>query len=309
SVKAGAMRGAACVAALLLSGCVSRHRPADSGLGFVDVEGRPVALANLPVHRIVSTMQSATEWLVQLGAAPMLLARTDYDHEPELATLPSIGGGLDPSPEAVAALRPDVVIGWRNRSSADLARALRPFHIPVLSFETTDTADMFRNLARLGILVGRSGRADSLAAQLRHDLAGVRDAGCPGGVDPANTALVILWIDPPMTVGAGTWLDTVLSAACLRNVFGDVAAPWPTVSMEAILARQPRWIVTSRTTGTGQDQLDVLRGKPGWRDLAAVRAGRVLEIPADLLARAGPSIARAALALDSTRRAVDSAGR
>ena len=117
-------------------------------------------MTRLPVERIVSTMQSATEWLVLLGEEKRLVARTDFDHQPELAALPSIGGGLDPSAEAVAALKPDVVLGWRNRSSVDLEHALLPFHIPVLSFETTDTADVFRNLTRLGILVDRRERAD-----------------------------------------------------------------------------------------------------------------------------------------------------
>ena len=77
-------------------------------------------------------MQSATEWLVLLGEGSRLVARTDYDRQAEFASLPSIGGGLDPSSEAIAALKPDVVIGWRNRASSDLQQVLQPFHIPKL---------------------------------------------------------------------------------------------------------------------------------------------------------------------------------
>lgn len=270
---------------------------------FVDAEGRDIALPQLPVRRIVSTMQSATEWLVRLHEASRLVARTDFDREPEVAHLPSIGGGLDASAEVIAALKPDVVIGWHNNSSADLGQALRPFHIPVLSFETTDTADVFLNLARLGLLVGEPARADSLANVLRGALARVRRTSCVTGATAPPSVLVVLWPDPPMTAGGGTWMTTLLETACLRNVFGDLKSAWPTVSLEAITSRQPDWILTS-LAAPGQ-RLREFRSRPGWRDLAAVRAGRILEIPDDLFARAGPTMAEAAAAIVAARRAIE----
>jgi iron complex transport system substrate-binding protein len=294
-----------CITVLLgLTACSARpHAGSNASPGFEDAEGRPVTIGTLPAERVVSTMQSATEWLVLMGESHRLVARTDFDRQPELASLPSIGGGLDPSAEAVAALKPDVILGWRSRASVDLAQALIPFHIPVLSFETTDTADMFRNLTRLGVLVDRRERAESLATALRTRLAVVRRDACPTGSTTAPTVLLVLWTDPPMTSGGGTWMTTLLETACLRNVFADLTVAWPTVSLEAITSRQPDWILTSR--GQPGQRLAELRAKPGWRDLAAVRAGRVIEIPGDLFARAGPTIADAAEAIIAARRAIE----
>ncbi len=292
--------------ALLLLPFVACSQPRSNAAiahGFVDADGHAILVSRLPAARIVSTMQSVTEWIVKLGEARRLVARTDYDHEPELASLPSIGGGLEPSAEVIVRLKPDVILGWRDHSSADLAVALAPFHIPVLSFETTDTADVFRNLARAGELVGQPARADSLAAALRHDLAAVGHDACMEHPGAPETVLLVLWTDPPMTAGGATWMSTLLGAACLRNVFADVASAWPTVSLEAITARQPRWILTSR--GQPGQRLEELRGKPGWRELAAVKAGRILEIPGDLFARAGPSLPDAARAIIAARRAIE----
>jgi ABC-type Fe3+-hydroxamate transport system substrate-binding protein len=293
-------------ALLLVASCGVPPKPSGTGTaspGFVDANGAAITISALPVHRIVSTMQSATEWLVLLGEGNRLVARTDFDHEPELASLPSIGGGLDPSAEAVAALRPDVIIGWHNRASTDLQQALRPFHVPVISFETTDTADVFRNLARLGVLVGSPARADSLATVMRARLAAIHHEACPVAPSQPPTVLLVLWTDPPMTAGVGTWMTTVLETACLQNAFGDLTAAWPTVSLEAITARQPAWILTSK--GQPGQRLAELRARPGWRDLAAVKAGRVLEIPGDLFARAGPTIPDAAAAIVAARRAIE----
>lgn len=287
-------------ALLALVACSAGSGAARNTPGFEDAEGKPVNIGVLPVRRIASIMQSATEWLVLLGESGRLVARTDFDHQPEIAALPSIGGGLDPSTEAVAALKPDVVIGWRNRASADLQQSLKAFHIPVLSFETTDTADVFRNLARLGRLVGQVRRADTLATALRNRLAAIHDDACRGAARETPTVLLVLWTDPPMTAGGSTWMTTLLETACLRNVFADLAAAWPTVSLEAITARQPDWILTSK--GQPGQRLGELRGKVGWRDLAAVKAGRVIEIPGDLFARAGPTMADAAAAIVAARR-------
>lgn len=286
---------------LLLAACRPAARPAESPTGFEGPDGRSVHVTHLPAERIVSIMQSATEWVVLLGEEHRLVARTDYDRQPQLAALPSIGGGLDPSAEAVAALKPDVILGWRNRASSDLERALHPFHIPVLSFETTDTADVFRNLERLGSLVGRRERAESLAAGLRADLRAVRREACGATNGSMPSVLLVVWTDPPQTAGGGTWMSTLLETACLRNVFADVKQAWPTVSLEAIAARNPDWILTSQ--GSPGQRLAELRSKAGWRDLDAVRAGRVLEIPGDLLARAGPTIATAARAIVAARAA------
>lgn len=288
---------------LLVAACSRESDPrAATTPGFEDAEGHPVTIGHLPAQRIVSTMQSATEWLVLLGASGRLVARTDFDHEPELAALPSIGGGLDPSAEAVVALKPDVVLGWHDRSSTDLQHVLAPFHIPVLSFETTDTADVFHNLTRLGVLVDRRARAESLASDLRTRLHTVQHDACPTGATTAPTVLLVVSTDPPITAGGGTWMTTVLEAACLRNAFADVHLAWPPVSLEAITARRPDWILTSR--GRPGQRLAELRGKPGWRDLDAVRAGRVIEIPGDLFARAGPTIADAAMEIVKARRAL-----
>jgi vitamin B12 transport system substrate-binding protein len=280
-------RAALLLACVLAAGCRDVV-PAPAAITFEDPEGRPVAIESLPVRRIVSTNQAATEWIVALGAGDLMVARTDYDRQPELAHLPSIGGGLETSAEVVAALQPHVLLGWRIRASIDLARALQPFGIPVVAVEATDTAQAFHQLQVLATLVGRSARADSIAADLRHALAALRQANCPDDAH-AETVMAVLWTDPPQSAGGGTWMSELLGVACLRNVFDDLDAAWPIVSLEAITARQPHWILTSR--GDPGERLAEFRAKPVWRDLEAVRAGRILELDGDLFARVGPGMA------------------
>lgn len=275
------------LALLAVVGCSGQPSPAPTAQ-FLDPEGRPVVLDSLPVERIASTMQSATEWIVALGATDHLVARTDFDRQPEIAHLPSLGGGLEASAEAVAALRPDVVLGWRIAASVNLSRTLEPFGIPVIAVEATDTAEAFRQLASIGSLVGLELEADRLADSIRAELAALSAEACAEGIGP-ESAMVVLWSEPPMTAGGPTWMTELMRAACLDNIFSDLDNPWPTVSMEAIVQRQPRWLITTQS-GPESTRLDQYRALPGWRNLDAVREGRVIELDGDLFARLGPTM-------------------
>lgn len=285
----------------LLVGCAvgcGEPSPRSTAPVFHDPEGRAVAIESLPVERIASTMQSATEWLVALDAASTLVARTDFDRQPELAHLPSLGGGLEASAEVIAALHPDVVLGWRIRASVDLARALMPFRIPVIAVEATDTAEAFTQLAVLARLVGKEAEATALADSLRGALTEVARRECPTTAQP-ETAVLLLSTDPPMAAGGTTWMSELLPVACLRNIFADLETPWGQVSMEAITARNPAWIITGTTT---RGEVPDLTASPGWRDVPAVREGRIIAVDGDLYTRLGPRMAEWAAAIAAERR-------
>ncbi len=274
-------------AALLLlaaAGCRSDGRAPAADL-FLAPDGTPVALDDLPADRIASTLQSATEWIVLLGESGRMVARTDYDRQPELAHLPSIGGGLETSPEVLAALSPDLVIGWRIRASVDLARVLAPLGIPVITGEATDTTGIFQQLAMVGAVVGREAAADSAATALRGRIDSIRTASRCDEAGTA-TAMVVISTDPPMTVGRTSWMSQLLGAACLTNAFGSLENAWPAISLEALVAADPDWLITSE----GRGDPDRFTSLPGWRDLTAVREGRIIRLPDDLFTRSGPTV-------------------
>jgi iron complex transport system substrate-binding protein len=266
--------------------------PADSAVTATDDGGREVRLQR-PATRIVSLVPSATETLVALGAREVVVGRTDYDDAPEAAAIPSVGGGLDPSLEKLTALRPDLVIGWETVGRPELRDRLEALGIPVFGMATQDTADTFRGIATLGRLTGRTRAADSLAASVRAELDAVR-ASVAGKPRPS-----VFWMvqnEPPMTAGRATFVSELLEVAGGRNAFGDLDALWPSVSMEEIVRRQPDVllvpVVEARTA-----RVDELRGAPGWRELRAMKEGRVRAVPAELVNRPGPGIGKAARAV------------
>ena len=267
--------------------------PADSAVTVVDDAGRTVRLPR-PARRVVSLIPSATEVLLALGAGDRLVGRTDFDHGPGVDSLPSVGGGMTPSIEAVAALRPDLVLGWETKGDQATRRRLEELGIPVFAVEVDDTVGVFRTVASLGRLTGRAGAADSLAAGLRRELAEVR-ASVAGRPEP--TVFFLVWNDPPMTAGAGTFISQVLGVAGGRNVFADVAGEWPNVAPEEIVRRQPDFVVLPQGEKGGAHDVDLLRRSPGWRELRAMREGRIVTIDSELMNRPGPRLGEAARTL------------
>lgn len=240
--------------------------------------------------RVVSLIPSATEVIVALGAADRLVARTEYDRQAALASLPSVGGGLTPSLEQLTLLRPDLVIAWPDNPSRSLSARLTELQIATYTTQIQTLADLRRIIRDLGVLLSLPAAADSLISEIDAELAGIHRAVSDL---PRRSVFYVVWYDPPSTAGPGTYIDELIDLAGGRNVFADAPALWPQVSLEEIVRRQPDIIVLAQT----EDRpfpLERLASAPGWRELAAVRDGRVVRVDADLFNRPGPHVGAAA---------------
>lgn len=287
---------AALLGALAIVGCRAasgRDRataPATTGtFAVTDDAGHVVRLAG-PAQRVISLIPSVTETLVALGATDRIVARTRYDVAPQVATLPSVGGGIDPSIEAIVGLHPDLVLAWDNDKRREVPTRLASLGIPVFTMRTEDTSDVFRGIANLGRLTGRDAAARGLAAAIRAQLDTVRRSVAGR---PVPTVLYVVYNDPPMTAGPDSFIGQLIGVAGGRSVFGDSRQLWPTVSMEAIVHRDPDIIVLP--IGEFKDATVArLHLLPGWRDLRAVREGHIVPVPVELVSRPGPDVGRAA---------------
>jgi iron complex transport system substrate-binding protein len=281
-------------AALLPAACEARPRPTaeadpDDARVVIDDTGREVRLPR-PARRIISMIPAQTQIVAILAGNDVLIARTQWDTDPALAHLPSVGNALTPSVEWLAAQRPDLIIAWPDAQSRDVVQRLTDIGVPVYSSRVESLADIREVVRRLGVLLGAETRADSLMRSVDAELAAVRHATAHL---PERSVLYLLNIDPPMAAGPGTFVDDVIRIAGGRNIFADAGQLWPHVSLEEIVRRQPDVIIRPSERSL-TDPLVGIRGRPGWRDLRAVQAGDVHGVDPDLFNRAGVTVAEAA---------------
>jgi len=237
-----------------------------------------------------------TDMVVHLGAAHRLVARTRYDRGEEVGHLPSLGGGLDPNLEALVALRPDLVLVTPTEDLRPVVERLEALGIPLYAGSTVTLGDLVRLTTNLGQLLGpeTAAAAGVFLDALDHGLSQLSQ-GVAGRTRPSVFYLV--WNDPPMTAGPGSYLDDLITASGGINLFGDARSAWPQVNLEEILHRNPDWVILP---GAGPDDphpLEWIRNAPGWRELAAVREGRVAVVEAELFNRPGARVLEAARTL------------
>ncbi|RME27046.1 MAG: hemin ABC transporter substrate-binding protein, partial [Deltaproteobacteria bacterium] len=86
-----------------------------------------------PPARMVSLAPSITEILFELGQGTRLVGVTRFDdYPPEVKKLPKVGGFVDFSVEAIAALSPDAVLCTPNLAGRQRLEPLLKLGIPVL---------------------------------------------------------------------------------------------------------------------------------------------------------------------------------
>ena len=287
-------RGFAVAVAFSVAACRGQPHgasPTNGSIALVDDAGDTVRLAR-PAERVVSLVPSATETIIALGAANTIVGRTRLDVAKEVASLPSVGGTVDASVESIVALHPDLVIGWGKDLQQALRARLASVNVPVFAMRAVDTSDAFRGIVSLGRLLARESAAASLGASIRATLDSVRAAIAKA---PSRDVMFVIYPEPVMTAGPQTFVDELIGVAGGRSVFHDLTDQWPTVSMEEVLRRRPDLLIVSQSGS--ENALEQFRGRTGWRDLPAVRAGRVATVSADLTQRPGARMGEAARAL------------
>lgn len=258
----------------------------------VDATGRVMELEAAP-RRVVSLVPSVTDLLVALDAQDRLIARTEFDVHPALDSLPSVGQGLTPNLEWIVARSPDLVIAWPDAQGRDVVQRLRDLGIPVYGARLESTTAVLRTTRDLGRLLGLEARADTLTSRLRSGLDSVRAS--VAALDRPRV-LYVTGGDPPYAAGAATFMDELIRIAGGRNLAAPLGTGWLQLSLEEVVRRQPD-VVVIPSHGDSARALNRLRDAPGWRELEAVRAGRVAMVDGALFDRPGPRLPEAAARL------------
>lgn len=264
-----------------------------------DDTGRTITLT-APARRIVSLAPHVTELLFAAGAGDRVIAGVDYsDHPPAARSLPSVGSYTGVDVEAVLALEPDLVVGWRGGNRRGQLHQLEQLGLAVYRTDPDALTDIPAALRRLGQLAGTADQAEAAAHAFE---AGMAELAARHRKARRVRVFYQVWDQPLMTVGGGHWIDQVITLCGGENVFAGLRTPTPTVSLEAVLASAPEVILAG---GMGGKEPAWLARWQRWPALPAVRAGQLHAVDPDWLHRAGPRLllgARAVCAaLDQAR--------
>jgi iron complex transport system substrate-binding protein len=243
-----------------------------------------------PARRIVSLSPALTETLFAVGCGDAIVLRDGWsDYPPRALAIPAVQGFV-PSPEAILAARPDLVL--THFPPPALASALDAAHVPWLAFAPKHLVDVAATFRAVGEACGRAQAGEQLATAFDKRIKGI-DGALQGLASP----LVFYEMDAgiggqPYTIGQATFGHEVLTRAGGRNLFANEQREWFQVSPEAVLNGDPDVVLLGDADVPEQPQsLETLRRRPTMMLLRAVQAGQVFPLHAELVSRPGPRLA------------------
>jgi iron complex transport system substrate-binding protein len=274
---------------LLATGCGERSEPTgDIPAPYpVTVQGAgeaPTALSAQP-RRIVALDAGSAELVDALGAGDRLVgvpADAVLRGGEKPAQIVKATGQIDAA--AVAELEPDLIVATPDTDRVDVSQVERRTGAPLYLQPSRSVDDVLRAVIELGWLVGQPVEARQLATALRTKLAALEQR-------LAGERPVPVFVDRGffITVSDDSLLGDLIRLARGENIAAGNAGlgPFPIADL---VAKDPDVYLATSDAGV---TLESLRRNEKTRALPAVRAGRVVVVPADLVTHAGPRVAEA----------------
>lgn len=257
-------------------------------------------------QRIVSLLASGTELVCALGLGERLVGRSHECDSPSwVKRLPCLSrptfevegssaeidarvrerlrAGLplyEVDEALLAELAPDVIITQTHCevcavSPGDLAHGAptRLTRHQVVALQTGTIEGILDGFAKVAGVLGAADAGERLVADVRARLAAIAERT---RALPKPRVACLEWLAP--LFGMGNWGPELIDVAGGVSALGTPGAHSTSTPFSALRDADPDVIVVA-PCGFGVDrtmaELSVLRGTPGWRDLAAVRSGRV----------------------------------
>ncbi len=272
---------------LILMGTVA-CQSSDRGIGEVtDIMGRKVTISKTP-EKIISLAPSATEILFALGLGDRVVGVDAYsDYPAETQNIEKIGDFDGPNIEKILDLKPDLVIAG-NKLQEKTIQQLEDLKVPTVAVESSTFDNIYGSIQLVGKVTGAQDQAQELVDSMMKKVEGikekVKDAEKPTVYYVMSYGEMGNW-----TSGPGSFINDLMTLAGGDCVTKDGGAPWMEYSLETLIEKDPDVLIVSSDMGT-EANLEELKNTNGYKDLTAVKEGKVYMVDANLVTRPGPRI-------------------
>ncbi len=247
-------------------------------------------LPAVPARRIIALAPHLAELAYAAGAGDYLVGTVAFsDHPAAARALPRVGDAFRIDLEALASLRPDLLLGWPSGNSPAALQRLRQLGYRVVELEPGKLMALGDQIEQIGQLAGTGETARASAVAWRKGLAALEAAH---GTTRAGRVFYQVAPEPLITVTGRHFIGEAIELCGGDNVFADLPGLTAVVSVESVLAAAPGVIIANDyTRGAGApatgSPLDTWQA---WPRMPAVRDGRLHLLDPDLMSVPGPRL-------------------
>lgn len=254
---------------------------------LVDDEGTTVEIAAEP-QKIVSLTPAVTETLFALGVGDRVVGKVEdfTPYPPEVTSIPDVAKFGEVDVEKIVALGADLVVaGGNNFNPPDKIAQLRSLGVPVLVLYAPTVEGVLRDIELTGDAVGRGAEARDLTASMTAAFDQVA-AAVAGRPQPR------VFYELDATQKIYTAADSSFLAEMIVLAGGSPITTGSTtnfeISLEKLIEADPELILLGDAAyGT---TADVVKARPGWDVMTAVRNGAIVAVDDVIISRPGPRL-------------------
>lgn len=231
--------------------------------------------------RVISLSPANTEMAFAAGITPVGVSSYS-DFPPEAAKIEQVATWQGMNIERIVALKPDVVLAWRGGNAERQVDQLERLGIKVMWLDAVTIEQVAESLAQLAQYSPHPEQAQQASAELLAQYHALKKqyAG-----QAKKRVFLQFGGEPLFTSGKGSLQNEVLELCGGENIFAASRVPWPQVSREQVLTREPHAIVVAG------DASEIPKIEQFWRKQLDIP---VIALTGDWFERAGPRIILAA---------------
>lgn len=254
----------------------------NAAISVQDDFGNKVALEK-PAQRVIAIAPHITELLFAAGGGEKIIGVVNYSDYPEAAkNIAHIGDNSRLDMERVIAMKPDLLVVWKDGCSPLQVEQLKKLGIPIFYSEPHKLEDIPSSLVRLGQLLGTEPLAQQAAADLNQRLAALAKQYSQR---PKVRVFYQVWDKPLYTLNGKHIVSHAIKLCGGENIFAEAKVIAPNIGVEAVLQENPEAIIGTAETNPSDGGVDMWRRYPS---LTAVINNNLFLLNGDHLNRAGP---------------------
>ena len=242
----------------------SWFRPAICGLLLIAFN----SVANEPKQRIITLSPHLAEIVAELGATDQLVGVSDASN----------------FPNAVKQLKPDLILIWKSGTSAKQQAALQSIfkgtNTQLVQSDAISLMDISNEFERLGKIIGKEKNAQEVAKKFQADLKKIE-------VDNQRKSQVTVfyqaWPSPVMTINGKHLISDMIKVCGGKQIFANEKILVPTVSIEAVIERNPEVVITASEFTNSSTNNDLIWKK--YPNMKVNQLGGYISINGDLMTR------------------------
>jgi len=248
---------------------------------FKDSMGNNITIENRPVC-VVSLVPSITEIIFKIGAGDAVKAVTYHDtYPPEMNYKKIVGGFFSPSLMAIEKIQPDVI--FLSTLHKRVRERFGDKGCQLINLETDSIADSYKNILLLGRIFKKENEAAGIVHDIKKQLQVIAKKVAKIPDSKRKRVVRLMGRDPVMVPGDDSFQNQMIRAAGgippEINKKGHIV----TITKDEWMRFNPQVIY-----GCDGDRETARKffNQPGWKDVEAVKNGRIFYFPCDLTCRA-----------------------